>query len=58
MRIQAHISVDAKSYQREAQTLLKLRNERKLNKLFLLFLRQEVNKEKQLDLLCETEKGH
>ena len=54
MRIQAHISVDAKSYQREAQTLLKLRNERKLNKLFLLFLRQEINKERQLDLLTEV----
>lgn len=58
MRIQAHISVDAKCYQREAQTLLRLRNERKLNKLFLLFLRQEINKERQLDLLTETEKGH
>lgn len=58
MRIQAHISVDAISYQKEAQTLLKLRNERKLNRLFLLFLRQEISKEKQLDLLSETEKGH
>lgn len=56
MRIQAHISVDAKCYQREAQTLLKMRNERKLNKLFLLFLRQQMIKEKQADLFEDEKK--
>jgi hypothetical protein len=49
--IQANIKIDPKSYPKEAQYLLKLRSERELNKAFREFLRKEIKREKQLDLL-------
>lgn len=54
MVIQANIKIDSRSYPKEAQKLLKLRSDRQLNKMFLLFLRQELIREKQTDLFIDS----
>ena len=48
--IQANIKIDPKSYPKEAEQLLQLRSNRELNKMFRLFLSEQLKREKQQSL--------
>lgn len=50
MYVQVNIKIDQKSYPKEAEKLLYLRNKREINKLFRIFLQERIKQEEQLDL--------